>query len=130
MHAYLGSVNNMALVRTYRPIMRNWQSLRGSQLPVCPLPANFRSTSAVTQHLALCCSCLLARRDCLHQQPECFLQALITLVRTSEVSQSHYDEIMRCNDHVRPTIFCAFVRQPSSTHFLLRPTGIACASAR
>ena len=25
-----------ALVRTYRPIMRNWQSPRGSQLPVCP----------------------------------------------------------------------------------------------
>ena len=31
-----------ALVRTYRPIMRNWQSPLGSQLPVCPSTAHNR----------------------------------------------------------------------------------------
>ena len=30
----------LTLVRTYRPIMRNWQSPRGSQLPVCPSTAH------------------------------------------------------------------------------------------
>ncbi len=31
---------------------------------------------------------------------------------------------------VCPTIFCAFVRQPSSPHSRVRPNGIACVSAR
>ena len=42
----------------------------------------------------------------------------------------YYQDLVAPLPTVRPTILCAFVRQPSSPHFRVPPNGIACASAR